>query len=424
MAGAGYKNFNAGDVLTSADVDTYLMEQSIMVFAGTAARASAISSPSEGMFTYLSDTNTLQYYTGTAWVDSYSATNGAAVTNRNLLYNGAMQVAQRGTSTASITTLGYYTADRWNVNNSSLGTWTQSVETDAPTGSGFNKSLKMLCTTADSSPAAADQLNVSQSLEGQDLQRLKKGTSAAEQLTLSFWVKSNVTGTYIAMLSDGDNSRRVCASYAVSASATWEKKTITFPADATGALDNDNAASLTLVFWLAAGSDRTSGSLQTTWGTLTPANLAVGQTNLAAATNNYWQVTAIQLEIGAVATSFEFKSYGQELAECQRYYYLHADGTVRWMGIGGYTNNTRLDCSIKFPCTMRTDPSLVATSGTNYYTTYRAGASDDFNSWTADVVSNTGANIINTSEVAGTGGNAAFIYTNNVSAKVAFSAEL
>lgn len=249
-----------------------------------------------------------------------SMTGAFPAPNRNLLYNGAMQLSQRGTSASGLTSFGYATADRWLYAMDSFGTWTQSVENDAPTGSGLRKSLKMLCTTAQASPASDKYLFFDQRLEGQDLQRIAKGTASAQQLTLSFWVKSNKTGTYIAELMDEDNNRYVSASYSVSASATWEKKTITFPADTTGALDNDNAGSLYLRLWLGAGSNFTSGTLATSWGTPVTANRAVGQTNLAAATNNYWQITGVQLEVGPVATGFEFKSYGQELRECQRYY--------------------------------------------------------------------------------------------------------
>jgi hypothetical protein len=239
---------------------------------------------------------------------------------RNIIYNGAMQVAQRSSSVASITTDAYHTADRWALVIQTLGTWTQSVENDAPTGSGFSKSLKMLCTTADASPAAADYCFIRQSLEGQDLQRIAKGTSSAQTLTISFWVKSNLTGTFIAELQDQDNNRTISQSYTISASATWEKKTLTFAADTTGAFDNDNAASLAVNFWLASGTNFTSGTLQTTWATRTDANRNVGGTNLAAATSNYWQVTGVQLETGSVATGFEFLPFGDEFARCQRYY--------------------------------------------------------------------------------------------------------
>jgi hypothetical protein len=238
---------------------------------------------------------------------------------KNLIINGDMQVAQRGTSTASITTTGYYTADRWQTQNASLGTWTQSVENDAPTGSGFRKSVKMLCTTADASPAAGDLLVLAQQIEGQNVQQIAKGTSSAKQLTISFWVKANVTGTYTVWLYDNDNTRSVSTSYTVSTSATWEKKTITFAADTSGAFDNDNAASLSVYFVLSAGSNFTSGTLNTSWASYTAANVAVGQTNLASATNNYWQITGVQLEVGSTATDFEFLPADVELAQCQRY---------------------------------------------------------------------------------------------------------
>ena len=298
---------------------------------------------------------------------------------KNLLHNGAFQVHQRGTSTASITTDGYYTADRWNAGVSNLGAWTQSVESDAPTGSGFRKSLKMLCTTADASPAAGDVLLVQQKIEGQNLQSVRKGTASAEPLTLSFWTKSNKTGVYVVELQDVDNSNRiVAATYTVASSGTWEQQTITFPADATGAFDNDAEGSLQVNFWLAAGSNFTSGTLATVWQAYNAANRAVGQTNLAANTNNYWQVTGVQLETGSAATGFEFKGYETELAECQRYFQKSynpdvAPGTSTVAGAVGYLMYDTtyqfdyMGITVTYPTTMRTTPttvSIYATDGT------------------------------------------------------------
>jgi hypothetical protein len=283
----------------------------------------------------------------------------AQQSNRNLIYNGAMQVAQRGTSTTGITVTGYYTADRWQHGVVTMGTWTDTIENDAPTGSGFRKSWKTLCTTADAAPAAGDVILFQQQLEGQDVQRIRKGTSSAQQLTLSFWVKSNVTGTYVANLLDNDNSRSVSAQYTISASGTWEKKTITFPADTTGALDNDNAASLRPIWFLGAGTNFTSGTLNTTWASTTDANRAVGQTNLAAATNNFWQITGVQLEVGDTATEFEFKSYGQDLAECQRYYFRINVGSFG----NGYNQGTTVTYGhFDFPQEMRAVPTTFETS--------------------------------------------------------------
>lgn len=300
-------------------------------------------------------------------------TNAAGVSfmggSKNLLLNSAMQVSQRGTSATGLSggpTGDYPTADRWSLYRDTAGTWTQDIQNDAPTGSGLRRSLRMLCTAANGSLSSGSILLVRQILEGQDVQRIAKGTASAQQLTLSFWVKSNVTGTYIARLYDYDNDRNVSASYSISASATWEKKSITFPADTTGAFDNDNAASLQVGFFLAAGSGSQSGSLQTTWGA-SGSSTAVGQVNLAAATNNYWQVTGVQLEVGPVATSFEFKSFGQELRECQRYYFrLGGDVPYERMGMGiGQTTNVM--GTIQHPVPMRSYPTSIASGSIAVY---------------------------------------------------------
>jgi len=317
------------------------------------------------------------------------ATKDFGVATKNLLYNGAMQVAQRGTSTAGITSSWqYHTADRWRFSPNSLGTWTMSVENDAPTGSGFRKSLKMLCTTADASPAAGDFLLFDQNLEGQDLQRIAKGTASAQQLTMSFWVKSNKTGTYVVELYDNNNTRAVSASYSIAATDTWERKTITFPADTTGAFNNDNASALTVRQWLAAGSSFTSGTLQTTWATPTDANRAVGLVNLGAAVNNYWQITGYQLETGTVASPFEFKSFAQELQECQRYYQKSYNVDVapgsnsapgRIYFYLGPTTSANKGSSLSLKVNMRAAPTVTIYRESN-------GATGQFNNGEAAIV--------------------------------------
>ena len=244
---------------------------------------------------------------------------------RNIIINGDMSQAQRATSAASLTGSSYATVDRFKQEISSQGTWTQSQSTTVPTGQGFSTSLKMDCTTADASPAASDYIFITQKIEAQNLQYLKKGTSSAEQLTLSFWVRSNKTGTYIARLRDADNSRSTSKSYTISSADTWEKKTITYDADTTGTLNNDNGTGLQLYFYLGAGTDYTSGSLATTWESNTNANNAVGQVNLADSTSNEWYVTGVQLEAGTSASDFEFLPVDVNLRRCQRYY-------MRWQG--------------------------------------------------------------------------------------------
>jgi hypothetical protein len=278
---------------------------------------------------------------------------------KNLIINGAMQVAQRGTSASSLTTTGYRTADRWQFQITTQGTWTMSVENDAPTGSGFRKSTKVLCTTADASPAAGDVVLLSQTIEGQNLQQIKKGTAAAEQLTVSFWVKSNVTGTYIFEIYDADNTRAISKSYTISASGVWEYKTITIPADTTGAFDNDNDASVFIQWFLGAGSNLTSGTLNSSsWVSPTTANRVVGQVNLASAISNYWQITGVQLEVGNTATPFEFKPYAQNLEECERYYELCIGAYYS----GNVNNGSFYGSGVNFRSTKRATPTVTRIS--------------------------------------------------------------
>jgi hypothetical protein len=274
----------------------------------------------------------------TGSIENYVASTGRPLTNRNIIINGAMQIAQRNTSVTGITTSGYYTADRWQLILGSAGTWTMNVESSGPANTEFRSSANVICTTADSSLSATDQFSFDQKIEGLNAQAIKKGTTAAESLTLSFWVKSSNTGTYICEFFDNDNTRQISKSYTINAANTWEKKTITVPPDTTGQLDNDNAHSIGLTFWLAAGTTFSSGTLNSSaWASNTNANRAVGQLNLANATGNYWAVTGVQLETGTVATPFEIRNIGQELALCQRYFQMYKNGTANGPTISAFT---------------------------------------------------------------------------------------
>lgn len=237
---------------------------------------------------------------------------------RNLIINGAMHVAQRGTQT-SITSA-YTACDRWNFTRSGAAVVDASQSTDVPSGEGFANSLKIDVTTADTSVAAGDFAHLRTRFEGQDLQQLRKGTSEAKSLTLSFWVKSAKTGTHIVELYDLDNTRQVSKSYSITTADTWQNVTLQFPADTTGAFDNDNAASLQVAWWLLAGSTYSGGTLNTSWASSTDANRVVGQVNVMDDAANNFYLTGVQLEVGEQATPFEHRSYGDELARCQRYY--------------------------------------------------------------------------------------------------------
>jgi len=290
-----------------------------------------------------------------------------ALSNRNLIINGAMQVAQRGTSFSGVTS-SQYGVDRF-LETGSIGTRTVSQETDAP--SGFSSSLKTAITTAESPPASGDFLLIEHRMEGQNLQMLKKGTADALPVTVSFWVKSNVTGTYILELDDNDNSRNINASYTINSSGTWEYKTITLASDTTGAFDNDANFSARLIWWLDAGSDFRGGTLATSWASTVNANRAVGNVSFGSTIGNYWQITGVQLEVGDTATPFEHRSYGDELARCQRYYYDTELSMVIYATANGFYG-----VPVTHPVEMRASPAGNISggnlqAGANASVTYR-----------------------------------------------------
>jgi hypothetical protein len=344
---------------------------------------------------------------------------------KNIIINGDMSVAQRGTSTSSITSDNTYpSCDRWKLRLTTLGTWTQSQSTTVPTGQGFATSLKMDCTTADASPAAGDRVFVKQAIEGQNLQYLKKGTSSAESTTVSFWVRSNKTGTYICEFYDEDNSRSISKSYTISSADTWEKKELTFAGDTTGAFGNDNGDSLGLHFWLGTGTTYSSGTLNTSWGTATNANRAVGQVNLADSTSNEWYVTGVQFEAGTSASDFEFLPVDVNLNRCQRYYFQYLSGTSKTVGIASYWTTTGVDTIINFPVEMRSAPSVVATSGSSYYTVYVAGNGRAIDAGLAVNRTNLTSTQLYATTASDTEGRAGLWTSTNSSASIAFSSEL
>jgi hypothetical protein len=321
---------------------------------------------------------------------------------RNIIINGDMSIAQRGTSATGInTTSQYNTVDRFEMNVNGMGVFTQTQETDVPTGQGFAKSMKLDCTTADATPASSDYLIFRQKIEGQNLQYLKKGTSNAESLTCSFWVKSNKTGTYTCELNDIDNSRTISKSYTI-----------------------DTANSLRLNFWLGAGSNYTSGTLQTSWATNVAANRAVGNVNLADSTSNEWYITGVQLEAGQTASEFEFLPVDVNFQRCLRYYQLLAEGNQIALAPATYYTSSQIYCNFTTKVPMRAAPTLDIVTGTNYYIAYRNGGGDNVDTFTLAKANNMGFELNNTTQASGTGGHSSFIRTANTSAYIAITAEL
>ena len=283
---------------------------------------------------------------------------------RNLIINGAMQVAQRGTSTSG-TGGGYKAVDRFRYTRSGFTpSLAFSQETDGPDG--FANSFKIAVNTA-SSVGAGDYAEWRQHIEAQNLQHLGYGSASAKALTLSFYVKSNVTGTYSVALTQDDSSRRQSATYTVSSSGTWEYKTITIAGDASGTINNDNGSGLTLRYALSAGSNYTSGSTGT-WSTTTANQYAGHAVDLLGTNSNYWQITGIQLEVGEAATSFEHRSFGDELRRCQRYRYqidLGTNSLVSHIVLARFSAGSGVAyAGRQLPVEMRANPNFSFTGAT------------------------------------------------------------
>jgi hypothetical protein len=309
------------------------------------------------------------------FADLATASEEGNLANRNYFYNGDMQIYQKGSVSVASDSIASTTLDRWRMYNYSDGAVTVTQDTNAPSATAFTKSLKIDVTTADSSIGADEQAFIQQRFEGQDLQNFLKGTSSAKKATLQFWVSSPKTGTHIVEWYDTDNSRQISKTYTISSANTWEFKTITFDADTTGTWNNDNAQSLEISWWLCAGTNFTSGTLNTTWGSVTSANRAVGQVNTFDNTSNNFYLTGVQLELGEVATPFKHESYADNLARCQRYYYkLGTTNSSAWTKFGGGMIRTTGDAValIQNPVEMRTVPSIGTTGTASDYGLFHA----------------------------------------------------
>ena len=280
------------------------------------------------------------------------------LSNRNILYNGAMQISQRAASTGVGASNGtIFATDRWGLYTQNTGSrYTISQDGESPDGFGY--SLKIACTTADTSLAANEEVNLNQKIEGFDVQRFQKGTSGAKAYTLSFWAKSVKTGTYIVRLLGRDNTTsNVSKAYSV-ANANWNKYTLNFPADTDTNRkdDNDNGEALRIQFWLVAGSGVNTGTLQETWANSADSGAATGQVNFADSTSNIFYLTGVQLESGSTATEFEHEPMVITKAKCQRYYFKPAgDWTFSTSSNGG--NDLRNITQGYFPTSMRAAPT-------------------------------------------------------------------
>tara|TARA_R100000234_G_scaffold115077_1_gene90727 strand:+ start:381 stop:1472 length:1092 start_codon:yes stop_codon:yes gene_type:complete len=285
---------------------------------------------------------------------------GGGGVNRNVVINGAMNVAQRGTSETGVgASSGYFTCDRWKITAANTaGRLTMTQDSSAPDG--FANSIKLDCTTADTSIAAGELLILEQRIEGQNLQTFKKGTSSALPMTISFYVKGNASATYAVQLLDKDNDRTFAKTFSVT--TDWSRVSLTFAGDTTGAFTDDNGESLRLNIWLHAGSTYSGGTQTTGWvaesGNLD--NLAVGITSFFDSTDRTFFITGVQLEVGQNPTTFEHEPIGTTLEKCHRYFYQLQESAFSYVTTGhSRTNNSGFGFMIDFPVKMRSKPTIT-----------------------------------------------------------------
>jgi hypothetical protein len=281
----------------------------------------------------------------------------------NVLINGSFEIAQRGTTITGVDN-GDYTVDRWKIIEGSTPVFTATQSTDAPDG--FAHSLKLDVTTADTSVAASDYCILNQPIEGNNILPFASGTTGAKSHTLSFWVKSNVTGAYVAGLRYEPSGYELGQAYTIDHADTWEYKTVVFPPQTLTTPTYDNSERMSLFFWLMSGSNYSGGSsLETGWST-TNNTRAVGQVNLTASTANEFLITGTQLVAGSYPDGLPFKhrSYGEELAACQRYYeVLYADSEAA-ANVSAYTTTAAYGHMKMQP--KRAAPTMLVSAATTF----------------------------------------------------------
>ena len=356
-----------------------------------------------------------------------------------IIINGDMSVAQRATSTTGIGADTAFVCDRWAYRKGGSPSFraTISQSTTVPTGQGFLTSLKVDCTTAQSSLSSGDRFGIDQKIEAQNLVNLKQGTSSADKTTLSFWVRSNLTGQFNIWIYKPDGTARsFVKAYTISSADTWEKKIINIPADtdSSGAVANDTGEGWRVTWMLAAGSTFSSGSIATSWEDYNNANIGVSQTNFGSSTDNEFYLAGVQLEVGefdsTTIPSFPFESFENNLSKCQRYYHQighglnGASGTVN-AGQGQWYNSGEVTLTVYFPTSMRATPSMTSPTVSSGYRFHKGGSySDVSDGGSINSPSNMMTGIFKSGLSGGTGGHASFLAMIASGASYKFDAEL
>ena len=346
-----------------------------------------------------------------------------SVNMKNRIINGGMVIDQRnaGASVTYNTTANTYSLDRWRIRSTDTAAFTVQQVSDAPAG--FVNSAKITVTTADASPAATSIYSFQQIIEGYNVADLNFGSVNAKTVTVSFWVKSSLTGTFGGALRNGGGDYSYPFSYTISSANTWEYKTVTIAGSTAGTWPTDNFAGMSL--FLAIGTGSNYQGTANTWANIS-AFAPTGSTNLISTNGSTLQFTGVQLEVGSSATSFDYRPYGTELALCQRYYQTWGGvNNFECVGaVGACTGNIYTEMILATNINMRTTPTATYSALSDWFVS--TPSSTAITSFTTDLQTTkvVRLNFTLTSATL-TNGNACYLRANNTTnARYNLSAEL
>ena len=345
------------------------------------------------------------------------------VNMKNRIINSGMVIDQRNAGASVTPASGDYTLDRWQCFSSASSKYSVQQNAGSVTPPAGFKNYFGVTSLAATTVASGDYYMVEQKIEGLNTYDLAWGTASASPVTLSFWVRSSLTGTFGGAILNSGSNRSYPFTYSISSANTWEQKSITIAGDTSGTWLTTTGVGLYISLSLGMGSTYSG-----TAGAWAGAQYwsATGATSVVGTSGATFYITGVQLEVGSTATSFDYRPYGTELALCQRYFVRLINGNGQELGSGWNYDSSQLSGLLYAPVSMRATPSIISSSGTDYYIFYRNGAGDTFNSLTIENSNsaNTVVSYYNNSQISGTAGQCGVVRSNNASASVALSSEL
>ena len=329
---------------------------------------------------------------GTCTAKITSVNGGSQLSHRNIIVNGAMTIAQRGSASTSN---GYHTVDRFQVNNSATDEAPTQAHVDVASGTtpyslGFRKALKVTNGNQTSGAGASDFIRTLYYIEAQDLANSGWNyKSSSSYITISFWVKASVAQTYYTNFRAFDGTQKMYYfSYTLSAD-TWTKVTHTIPGHADISIDNDTGQGIYIQWYQFRGTNNTGSITANQWHDLDTSTFTPDQDSTWYTTNDAtWEMTGGQLEVGDTATSFEHRSYGEELRRCYRYFQrLTSSDNYQWVSLVSFYSGSEIHGFLKHFDTMRAVPTLSADTGANTFAVQRAGGAV---AWSTGIIKNGG----------------------------------